>query len=395
MSAAPERRKRNNMEKMLKNTGKVTICFVFTVLFTWTTCFGKDDDDGLSVFSEFCFEYSDNIFGLTEDQISAINENDPDNLANSRFQGMDSLSDYVIQPRVGIKWYPDWEKFTLTAWLQFNYYIKNDDSGYPEGRVIIKYPVNKKGSFLFRGSAVYDYTKKNYLSDSNDINGNGNISKYERTYSVATYDELEGVVGYRYVIINDNKNIISGFNIEPFTGYSVRTYNSIFSNRDKDTAFGGLSIELEFLNTISLEGSYRYDDVSSPGDMEYILYDETESSVDINGDGEIRGNAPLYTAIDRSSERHFIEINPSIRLTEDISFSMGYSKLTTKYRSDNPLDTEHYFQTAHRKKYKSGISYSLSNAWSLRAEYCRTKDEDPEDGSYKENSYMFTIKHKF
>lgn len=395
MSTAQERRKRNNMEKMLKKTKKVTICLVFTVLFTWTTCFGKEDNGGLSVFSEFCFEYSDNIFGLTEDQISKLNENDPDDVASGRFQGIDSLSDYVVQPRVGIKWYPDWSEFTLTAWLQYNYYIKNTDSGYPEGRVIIKYPVNKKGSFIFRGSEVYDYKKKNYLADFNDINGNGNISKEERTYSSAISNEFEGMVGYRYVITDDNEKMFSGFNIEPFIGYSVRSYNSIFDNRDKESAFGGLGVELELMNIINLEGIYRYDDVSSPGNMEYILYDEMESSIDVNGDGDIRGNAPLYTAIDRSSERHLIEVNPSIRLTEDISFSMGYSKLTTKYTSGNPLDTEHYLQTAYRKKYKSGISYSLTDTWSLRAEYCRTKDEDPEDGSYKENSYMFIIKHKF
>ncbi|MBN1904946.1 MAG: hypothetical protein JW927_07605 [Deltaproteobacteria bacterium] len=383
------------MVKIVNNIGKLTIYLIFSVLITWTTCFAKEEDESLSVFSEFGLEYSDNIFGVTEDQILILNENDPDDAASYRFRGMDSLTDYILKPRLGMKWYPNWGKLTLTAWLQYNYYIKNKDSGYPEGRVIIKYPINKKGSFIFRGSSIYDYTKKNYLSGFNDINGNGNIPRDERIYSSALYDEYEGQIGYRYVINDDKDRILSGVNIEPFTGYSVRSYNPIFDNRDKDTAFGGLSIELEFINTISLEGSYRYDDVSAPGNMEYILYDETESSVDINGDGEIRGNAPLYTAIDRSSERHFIEVNPSIKLTEDISISMGYSKLTTKYRSDNHLDTEHYLQTAYRKKYKSGVSYDLSDAWSLEAEYSKTKDDDPEDGSYEENSYMFTIKHKF
>jgi hypothetical protein len=383
------------MKKILKKIGKVTICLIFPVMFTGTNCFGKEEDERLSLFSEFGLEYSDNIFGLTEDQISMMNENDPDDVASGRFQGMDSLTDYILKPRMGIKWYPDWCEFTLTAWLQYNYHIENSDSGYPEGRVIIKYPINKKGSFIFKGSLIYDYTKKNYLSDFNDINENGNISRDERTYSAATYDEFEGMAGYRYVIADDKDRILSGVNIEPFMGYSVRSYNPIFDNRDKDTAFSGLLIELEFINTISLEGIYRYDDVSSPGKMENILYDETESSVDINGDGEIRGNAPLYTAIDRSSKRHLIEINPSIKLSEDITITLGYSKLTTKYGSDNPLDVEHFYQTAYREKYKSEINYDLSKAWSLKAEYSRTKDDDPEDGLYDENNYMFTIKHKF
>jgi hypothetical protein len=395
MKTAQEKRRKNNMVKIVNRIWKLTICLILPALITGGTSYGKEDDERLSLFSDLGIEYSDNIFGLTDDQVSIINVNDPDDMASGRFRGMDSLTDYILKPRLGMKWYPDWNELTLTVWLQYNYCIKNRDYDYPEGRVIIKYPVGKKGSIIFRGSSIYDYTKKNYLSGFNDINGNGNISRDERTYVKATYNEFEGVAGYRYVVIDDKEEIFSGFNIEPFIGYSTRSYNSIFDNRDKDTGFGGLSIEVEFLNTISLEGVYRYDDLSSPGNMEYTLYDETGSSVDINSDGEIRGNAPLYTAVDRSSKRHFIEINPSIRLTEDISLSLGYSKLATKYRSDNSLDTEHYLQRAYRRKYRSGISYNFSGSCSIKAEYILTKDNDPEDGSYEENSYLFTIKHKF
>ncbi len=392
-----ERQRGDNMERIFKIIRKVAICLIVTVLFTGTVCSGKEEER-LSVFSEFGLEYSDNIFGLTDNQILLINENNPDDAASNRFLGMDSLTDYILKPRLGIKWHTDgfsYSKFTLTAWLQYNYYIKNSGSGYPEGRIIIKYPVSKKGSIIFRGSSVYDYKKKNYLLSFNDINGNGNISRDERTYSSALYNEYEGQIGYSYEIMHDKEFIFSGINIEPFTGYSVRSYNSIFSNRDKDTTFFGLSIELKLKNIMSIEGCYRYDNVSSPGNMEYILYDETVSSADVNGDGVIRGNAPIHTAIDRSSERHWIEVNPSIKLTEDISLSLGYSKLKTKYTSDNPLDTEHYLQAAYRRKYKSGISYDLSDGWSLKAEYCKTKVKDPEDGSYKDNSYIFTIRHKF
>jgi hypothetical protein len=398
MSTVQERRKRNNMEKMLKKIGEVTIYLIFALLFTWATCFGKEDNDGVSVFSEFCFEYDDNIFGLTEDQISKFNENDPDDVASGRFQQMDSLSDYILKPRIGIKWHPDGfvhNKFTLTAWLQYNYYIKNSDYGYPEGKIIIKYPFGKNGAFIFRGGLQYDYEKKNYFSGFNDTNENGNISRDERIYSKADYDEFEWQIGYRYVIIDNKEEIFSGFNIEPFAGYSTRSYNSVFNNRDKDTTFGGLTFEVGFFNRINLELVYRHDSVSSPGDMEYILYDETVSSIDINGDGEIRGNAPLYTAIDRSSKRDEIEINPSVKITKDISLLLGYSKLKSEYSSDNTLDTERYRETAYRKKYKSGISYELSKEWSFIGEYCKTKDEDPDDGSYTENSYMFTIINKF
>jgi hypothetical protein len=185
------------MGKYLKKTGKVASCLICTVLLTVTTCFGKEEDKRLYIFSELGLEYSDNIFGLTEDQISRMNQNDPDDAASGRFRGMSSLSDYILKPRMGMKWCPDWSKFALTAWLQYNYYIKNSDSSYPEGRIMIKYPINKKSSFIFRGSSIIIIKKKNYLSKFNDINENGNISKDERTYSEATYNEFEGMAGYR------------------------------------------------------------------------------------------------------------------------------------------------------------------------------------------------------
>ncbi|MGD9160704.1 MAG: hypothetical protein PVG39_19965 [Desulfobacteraceae bacterium] len=181
----------------------------------------------------------------------------------------------------------------------------------------------------------------------------------------------------------------------PFAGYSIREYNSSFKNRDKDTAFGGVEVQLEFINKIDLDITFKYENVSAPGNVELVLFDETVSGMDVNDDSEIRRKAPLYTNIDRSSDRYTFKIDPSVKFTKDITFYLGYSKRTSEYTSDNPLDIEHYNQKAYRKKYKSGISYDLLKAWSLKAEYYKTEDQDPEDGEYKENNYLFTVNYKF
>ena len=357
-----------------------------------------DGNTELRVFSEIGLEYSDNVFALTDDQISTMNENDPDDIISNRYKGMDSLSDYIIKPRVGIKWdleSPFGGKLRLTSWLRYNHYFKNNDSGFPEGGIILKNSIGEKGVFTLEGNFLYGFKKKNYLSSVSDVNGNGNISKDERAYSAAIYDDYEGIIGYKHEFIKDKDKILSELHIEPFAGYTVRAYNSCFENRDKDTAFGGVDVKLEFINRIDLGITYKYESVSSPGNVELVLFDETVSGIDVNDDGSIRKNAPFYTSVDRSSDRYTFKIDSSVKLTKDITFSLGCSKRTSEYTSDNPLDIEHYNQKAYRKKYKSGISYDLSKSWSAEAEYCKTEDQDPEDGVYKEINYLFAIKYKF
>lgn len=384
--------------KIIPNLKIIFLVMLFQVSVPVSGLTEEKDNTELSVFAEIDFEYTDNVFRLTHDQISTMNENDPDDILSGRYNEMDSLSDYIFTPRIGIKWGSDSPfggKLRLTSWLRYNFYLKNDDSGFPEGRITLKNSIGEKGSLSFEGNFIYGYKKKNYLSSIDDTNGNGNISKDERTYSAAIYDEYEGIIGYRHEFIKDKDKRLSELHIRPFAGYSTRTYNSSFKNRDRDNVFGGVEVQFEFINKIDLDITYLCESVSSPGNVELVLFDETVSGIDVNDDGSIKRNAPLYTGIDRSSDRYTFKIDPSIRLTKDIKLYLGYSKRTSEYTSNNSLDIEHYNQKAYRKKYKSGISYDFLKSWSIEAEYCKTEDQDPEDGMYKENSYLFTLKYKF
>ncbi len=387
------------MRKNKSHMMRIWAIFCLFLFLSFTAlCHAEDDKSDFKLFTELDTEYTDNVYGMTDEQISKMNENDPDDLLNGRYADMDSMSDYIIAPRIGIRWDTAGlfgGDLKVSSWLRYNLYTKNSDSSYPEVKVELKNSAGKKGAVILEGSFLYGYRKKNYLSAVNDSNGNENISGDERIYSEATYDEYEFRLGYRHEFIDDKDEILSGFDIEPFSGYSVRSYNSLFQNRDKDTFFGGLKIGFEFLNKIDLGITYKYEDVSSPGNTELILFDETINGEDVNGDGSVRRNAPLYTAIDRSADRYSFEITPSVKITKDIKFFTGYSKRTTEYSSGNSLDLEHFNQKAYRKKYKAGINYDLSKSLSAELEYCRTKNQDPEDGTYNENSYQVGLKYIF
>jgi hypothetical protein len=357
----------------------------------------QDNDHNIKVYAETVIEYTDNVFKLTESDREKMKANAVEDQASGRFKDMDSDSDYIVSPELGLSLdsnSPVGGRFSLISWLRYDNYTRNPELSHPEGRLRLRNSIGDNGELTLQGSFVCDFFKKNYLSGVNDANANGNIPKSERIYSSAVYDEYEGLVAYQHKIIDVKNNKLSGFDIQPFAGYDVRRYNSTFSNRDQDITFLGFGLDLEFISRIGLEMIYRYEWVSSPGDNELVLFDETVSGADVNGDGEIKRNAPVVTGIDRSSSRYAIEINPSFKISKKARLFAGYEYRITAYDSRNRLDIDHYDLETCRQKISSGIEYIFSKAWSAQAEYIRTdEDEDAEDGDYTENRYLLKIKY--
>ena len=96
---------------------------------------------GISLYGEVGLEYTDNVYRLTEDQISTIEANDQEDITSGRFRDMDSISDYIIEPRIGIRLDSDSPfggDLRLISWLKYNYYTENDESGFTEGRIRLR-----------------------------------------------------------------------------------------------------------------------------------------------------------------------------------------------------------------------------------------------------------------
>lgn len=354
-------------------------------------------DYKLDLYARTDFEYADNVFRLTDSQISSMETNSIEDRAGGRYKDMDSVSDYIVKPEIELKYKADSPlggKFRLTSLIKYNYYTKNEEKSYPEGSIKLKNSIGENGALTLEGTFLTGFFKRNYLSGFDDASGDGNISRGERIYSPATYDEYEGILAYEHEIIKSKKDIISGLSIRPFAGYRSRIFNSTFSNRDQNIGIAGMGINLEFLSRVALEMKYQYEDVSCPGDKELVLFDEYIPAADINGDGDISKNAPLVTSVDRSSSRHIIEVNSKFKLTKYATLFAGYKNRNTSFTSDNGLDIEHYNNHAIRQEIKSGISYDFSRRWSAAFEYIRIDDEDEEDGDYSQNNYMITIKYK-
>jgi hypothetical protein len=362
------------------------------------TTIKKRQHNKLDLYVEMDFEYLDNVYRLTEDQISDMKDAIGEDQTSGRFKDMDSVEDFIVQPVIGLKYdakNPIGGKFDLTSWIKYDYYTKNDNSSFPEGRIRISNTIGKKGELTLQGDFVSGFFKKNYLSSVDDLDGNGNIPKVERIYSAATYDEYKGTISYEYDILKNKEKNISEFEIQPFMGIEKRTFNPIFSNRDKSTAFAGLGMTLEFISKIDLEMIYQHEAVSGSDEEELALFDETIAHLDVNGDGKIKSNAPLWTHIDRSCKINTIEINPTFQLNKKISLALGYKRSVTAYESDNRLDIDHFKNTTYRRQIKSEIDCKFNEEWSARFEYARVDDNDDEDGDYLQNLFLFTIKYNF
>ena len=358
----------------------------------------KDRGLDLEMFAETRIEYTDNVFRLTDYQISWMETNDSEDIESGRFKDMDSTSDFIIGPSIGIKFgseSPLGGELELTSWIRYNYHTKNDKSGFPEGRIRLENSIGEKGALTLEGNLLFDYFKKNYISGVNDTNSNGNIPREERIYSAAIYDEYEAIAVYEHRVLKEKDKRLSRLDIEPFMGYRYRVHNSTFSNRDLDIFSCGLGMDMEFISKIDLEIIYQYERVVSPNDEELFLFDETLSGVDVNKDGEIRSNAPIVSNIDRSSKRHTIKINPSIKLTKEASLYLEYRRRISTYTSDNQLDIEHYNVEAVRQKFNLGFEYDFSKAWTGELEYGRTDDHDEEDGDYLQNNFQIKIEYNF
>jgi hypothetical protein len=356
----------------------------------------KKTTANIDLFTEIDVEYSDNVFRLTESQQANMDENVQEDIGSHRFDDMDAVSDYILSPVIGFRYKSDSPihgKLRLDASGRYHWYNDNKEHSYPEFEIQLENSVGDNGVLSIEGNFTFDFFKRNYLSGFNNVNGNGNITRDERIYDSAVYDEYEGIISYEHEFLNNRGEALSEIDIEPFAGYSSRYYNSPFGNRDRNITLGGIAVSLEFFSKIDLELAYRFEKVDAPNFRELVLFDEVSSLTDANGDGDLYRNAPLVTRIDRSAERNTVEVEASIELTKNTLLNLGYRDRVSTYSSDNPLDIEHYNKKAYRERFRSGIEYEFSKFLSFEFRYTRTSDDD-EDGEYIENCYLFTIKAK-
>ena len=235
-------------------------------------------------------EYQDNIFRLTESQKSKMEDNEQSDIDSGRFKDMNSIDDFIITP--GLKFYFKNRfpigKFSANLLMKYNYFWNNDKASHPEGKIELEQAIGKNNRICLEGNFLYGYYRKNYLSGANDLNETGNISRSDRIYSAAVYNENETLLMYKYRLFKRDKvsaGLIKkpGITIKPLAGFRYRRYDNPFGNRDRNVMLGGLGLDMKYGTVVDLYFSYRYENVLCPNNNELVLIDEQEHG-DVNND---------------------------------------------------------------------------------------------------------------
>ncbi|MDA3837709.1 MAG: hypothetical protein PF574_01860 [Candidatus Delongbacteria bacterium] len=354
------------------------------------------DNKGFDLHFRTNYEYNDNIYSLSASQKLTYNENNSEDDISGRYEDMNSLSDNIITPEIGLGYIfknPLGGKFKLSSVINYNYFIENEKKSHPEFSIKMEQTVSKHSEINLEIDYIYGFFNKNYLCDITDLAG-PNIGKDERIYSAGIYDEFEGTLDSKYSFDMKNKELfISGINLKPYFGGSSRKYNSEFSNRDKDILFAGLSFDIDVLSYIEFSAGYEYDLISSPGEEELILFDEIEYGTDVNGDFTLRANAPFFTEIDRSADKHNIEIGTKFEILKSLKLDLGYEYARTVYSSDNKLDLNHYDQTENSWQAEVSMQYKFSKNLTSEIEYKYENEIDADDGRIITRSISGKLKY--
>ena len=116
-------------------------------------------------------------------------------------------------------------------------YTRNTAKSYPEFRIDMAHTIGENGELCLELKYLNNVFRKNDLSEVDDANGNGNITKEERVYAPAVYEEFEGTLAYACTLRKDKDLPLSRVDLETFSGWGYRQYNDDFHNRDRRSVF--------------------------------------------------------------------------------------------------------------------------------------------------------------
>ncbi len=352
-------------------------------------------------------EYNDNIFRLDDSKTARMKENDSEDRQSGRFQDMDSIYDYIVSPEMRLNYRspsPLGGKLQGIFRFRYNLYLLNEKSSHPEGKIELRHTVGKNGRLSLGSEFLFGHFRRNYLCAVNDANGNGNISRDERIYSSAIYDEIDTLLAYQHRLHKRKKNTdhwlqLPGISVQPLIGCRFRRYNDCFENRNRDVLIGGAEVALDLSRRVDLELRYRYEKVFCPGNAETVLIDETPSgmNMDLNGDGLFKEDAPVFTEVDRSRNQHVVRLQATIALAKNWRGFLGYRLRKLRYTSDNPWDI-YYGQKETRQGINVGMRWRFLKDWLGTVEYKRTDDEEYEQNQFiraTQNSVICSVRYRF
>ena len=309
--------------------------------------------------------YDSNVFQLSDHQTTKLTTAGPAEQISGRFNGMNSVSDYVFTPSVklltegpGIAG----RKLGLQAGVNYDMYFLNPKRRHFTFDFAVEQATSRNG----RVRAKFDYTPnyfyKNFLADA--TNFTSSVTASERVYRPDIYNEGDLTIDYRYRIAG-GRTVVTARG-----GYLKQRNRAPFLGHDRNEPHGGGGIDFGLTKWWRIDGGYDYAVANSPRVQEVMILNEPDFGVDFNNDGDAsQMSIRTVQFVNRSHHEQLFHVKARLGFTERSSFEFGYERRLRNFLSKEPFDVLHNGRSDARDNFTAAFSSHLGRSLLLTTGY--------------------------
>ncbi len=165
---------------------------------------------------------------------------------------------------------------TIRPTARYDYYARNPKRGNVELGLSIAQSVWHNGRLHLRGSLVPSYFYRNFMSDAQDLNGDGSIEANERIYAAGTYHDNRVFVGYQHRLVRATRTQPLGVAVELAVGHVVRNYDAPLAYRSYRGPEVDATLALELSKALKFDAGYEHASLNSKPDSAVLVLNEPD-----------------------------------------------------------------------------------------------------------------------
>jgi len=329
-------------------------------------------------------EYDDNLFLLRNSVKNRLETNGPADVASGRFRDMESPTDLLFTPSLGIELQGPGlggRDLELSAEIRNPMHTENPECDYLELSAGLRHALGgRAGRLGLRINWIPERFTKNYLADATDPIGP--VTDDERVYLAGRYEQLDIIVEYRLPLVQAPKS--GGFSLDGSLEVRLRdrSYDSPFSGRDRESTTFAVALDAGLSPKASLSFDLSFEDSESPTSAEVMILDEPDYGVIFNGDGDATDyDVRTVQSTDRSFEELALRVGLKLASGANSDVRLWVKREQTDYRSNLPFDENYRKREDDRTTFGVAVETSLGKGLKgrLAAEFASQDTARPAD----------------
>jgi hypothetical protein len=247
---------------------------------------------------------------------------------------------------------------TIRPTARYDYYARNAKRGNVELGLSIAQSVWHNGRLHLRGSLVPSYFYRNFMSDAQDLNGDGSIEANERIYAAGTYHDNRVFVGYQHRLVRATHTQPLGVAVELAVGHVVRNYDAPLAYRSYRGPEVDATLALELSKALKFDAGYEHASLTSKPDSAVLVLNEPDFNVDFNRNGTTTDlRVRTVQMVDFSRTEQYLNLRLRGELGEGVGARVYYQHRWRTFPSTQPFDV--YNNSRRDRRDLVGVELSL------------------------------------